>query len=130
LIEVCLPEGTSICVIIEDMKIKSQFFAAHAVTLPLGKEEMHSHNWQVLAEFSGINDSLPATEDIVSEETAKLENLVLNELEPLKPFHASAESVAKYLFDTIAEKLTDLDVKIIRLEVEEEPGYRAAYRVE
>jgi 6-pyruvoyl-tetrahydropterin synthase len=130
LLAVCLPERKKFYAIIEFMKLASHFVASHAVKLASGLEEMHAHDWQVVADFSDGGIAVAQLTELLATEAAALENSVLNDLEPLKKYHASAESVAKYLFDKIAARLGHRDVRIIRLEVEEEPGCRAAYRLE
>lgn len=113
---------------------ETAFSAKHRLTVATGQKElMHSHDWVVRAGVSA--DRLDETGVVIDFEDlkAKIEQVVgplegarLEELSCFKNTNASAENVAKYVYDGI-ELLLPGHVKLQYVEVAEAAGCRAKY---
>ncbi len=114
--------------------VETSFNAAHQINFAgSGPEPLHEHKWKVEVAASTQNldkDGLgidfrilkAKTEDIIGQfEGKKLENLQM-----FKNINASAENVAKYIFETL-ELNTASAVQLKYVEVTEEKGCRVRY---
>jgi 6-pyruvoyl-tetrahydropterin synthase len=111
--------------------IKKTFTANHAVTLPLGPEETHGHNWNLEVELETSHDkgNILFIQGAVDGVITPLEHFNLNKLAPLQPNGATAESLAKYIFDEITNTLNTDDYTVKKVTLEEEKGCWASYIV-
>ena len=105
-------------------KIRRSFKAWHAVNLPIGPEESHSHHWNLEVSFTSaeVFRIIKSIDQLVE----KLDQINLNDIDQLMPFAASAESVARMIFQRLSESVGAED-KILKVDIEEEPGCWATY---
>jgi 6-pyruvoyltetrahydropterin/6-carboxytetrahydropterin synthase len=109
--------------------VEKTFTAAHQLTLPDGsKEKLHSHNWLVRATVAadkldrmGLVMDFQKLGGIIDDITAVLSGRKLEETDCFGGDNASAENVAKYLFEQIAP-LLERRVRLEAVEVMETPG--------
>ena len=114
--------------------IETAFDARHQLTLADGtKELLHNHHWVVRAAVSAEHlDEAGLVVDFnylkakLDEVTAPLRDAQLEELECFGDMNASAENVARYIYDRI-EPLLGPDVKLVYVEVAEAPLCRAKF---
>lgn len=99
------------------------------MTLPDGsKEPLHEHDWLVTTSVSsarldemGVVMDFHVLKAMVEAITAELDNTVLSEVAHFRQNNASAENVAKHVYDRLRGQLPDgVELKSIR--VVEEPG--------
>lgn len=109
--------------------IKKTFTANHAVTLPMGPEQTHGHNWNLEVELEILheNSNILFIKGAVDGVITPLEHFNLNKLKPLEPFGASAESLAKYIYDEITNTLNTDEYIVKKVTLEEEKGCWASY---
>lgn len=118
-----------------EVVIGGTFSAAHQLRLPDGTlEPLHGHNWAVRAAFAGpALDAMGVLADFtvlrprLQAVLATLHDRFLNELPAFATCNPSAEHVARY----IGERLADAGgpaAPLACVEVEEEPGCFARYR--
>jgi 6-pyruvoyl-tetrahydropterin synthase len=112
--------------------VYSSFNAEHAVILPEGQEPFHNHLWKVNATFGIKAEAMDAecqeiASEILTAETRRLEGCSLNEIPELRKYAASAESVARYMFDRLDKKSRNSEIRLQFVELEEEPGCRARF---
>ena len=111
--------------------VRSSFNATHAVVLPDGREPLHGHDWRVQVECElpdGVGVSGQIAESL-ERVLAPLRHIHLNDIAALRSFEATAESVARYLFDELTSELARHHAKPVAVELEEEPGCRARYEI-
>lgn len=116
------------------VKVQAHFQASHQLTLPDGsKEDLHSHDWAVLAEVGSKKlNSMAIVMDfrqlkkILSDIVSQLEDKSLDTLDYFRQNIASAELIARYIYEHLEANLPD-DVRIICIEVAEEQGFSAKY---
>jgi 6-pyruvoyl tetrahydropterin synthase/QueD family protein len=114
--------------------VKTKFSASHRVTLCNGtKEKLHKHTWQVTVEIAGrkLDKSGFVTDFTVVRE--KLENIIaplknknLENIEYFAKNGASAELVAKYVFDRMKPQISGKN-RLIMAQVSEEKGCFARF---
>jgi 6-pyruvoyltetrahydropterin/6-carboxytetrahydropterin synthase len=117
--------------------VEKAFTATHQLTLSDGsKEKLHSHHWLVRATVAaGKLDSMGLVMDfqklggIIDDITAALGGRKLEETDCFGGANASAENVAKYLFERTAP-LLDRRVRLEAVEVMETPGCWAKYSLD
>lgn len=109
--------------------IKKTFTANHAVTLPLGPEEIHGHNWNLEVELESPHEksNILFLKGAVDGVITPLEHLNLNNLKSLAPYGATAESLAKYIYDEITNILNTDEYRVKKVTLEEEKGCWASY---
>lgn len=103
--------------------LKSSFPASHAVRLPQGAEPVHNHEWKLEVRARGAGKAAKALDAVIS----GLQDRFLNSIPGLSEWGASAESLARYIFDRLENELTGKDSKIMMVQIEEEPGCWARY---
>ena len=116
------------------VSVKTHFWASHQLTLPDGaREQRHQHNWIVTAEVSrGKLDKIGRVADFqlikkgMKGIVAELDNRQLEMMEYFKKNNASAENVAKYIYEKLAKKLPK-ELKLRYVRVEEQEGCAAKF---
>ena len=114
--------------------VQTSFTARHQLTLPAGeKEALHEHNWVVRSAVAAENlDETGLVIDFhwleakIKEVTSPLDGARLEELACFKDINASAENVAKYIYDRV-EPLLPGRVKLQYVEVCEAANCLAKY---
>lgn len=108
--------------------IRKRFYASHSVRLKGGPEPRHGHSWNLIVEMRAAgNVDSNEVEQAIDRIIDPLENSDLNEIGELKPFGATAESLARHLHK---ECNSALDVELLRIDavrLEEESGCWASY---
>lgn len=112
--------------------VEDTFSATHRVHYTDGTlEPIHGHDWVVRVHFcrSSLDDHGMVVDFIKAQTILKtivsdLQYKNLNEVEYFADFNPTAEMVAKYIFDKINEKFTEI---LDRVEVTEAPGCVAGY---
>jgi len=114
--------------------VQTSFTAQHQLTLPAGeKEALHEHNWVVRSAVAAENlDKTGLVIDFhwlkatIEEVTSPLDGARLEELACFGDINASAENVAKYIYDKV-EPLLPARVKLQYVEVSEAANCLAKY---
>ncbi len=119
-----------------EIEIQETFSAAHKLEGYAGKcQYLHGHNWrvQVGLEGEGLDDTgllmdftqLRAITRGVLEE---LDHSYLNEHPSFRSVNTTAENLARFLFERVAEKLPAGNVRLTHVRVHETDRYCATYR--
>ena len=114
--------------------IETCFSASHQLTYASGeKEPLHKHNWLVRTTVATdqLDENGLAVDFIdlkvnVEKITAALDNKQLENLDCFKGINASAENVAKYIFDKL-EPLVPTEATLVYIEVMEAENCWARY---
>jgi len=114
--------------------IETQFKASHSVMMHNGTSEPeHEHFWAVAVEVSAekLNDRGMAFDFAqlkarMNDITSQLSGGLLNEVEYFKKNRATAESVAKYLYESLESNMPN-DVRLEGVTVSEQVGCSAKY---
>jgi 6-pyruvoyltetrahydropterin/6-carboxytetrahydropterin synthase len=118
-----------------ELKIISQFAAAHQLRESHGKcERLHGHNWKVEVYVTGDQlgkDGLlidfkmikKATEKVLNE----LDHEFLNELEPFGTINPSSENIARYVYESLDQELTNRNIKVSKVSAWESDSACATY---
>jgi 6-pyruvoyltetrahydropterin/6-carboxytetrahydropterin synthase len=119
-------------------KVETVFFAGHQITYADGTvEDLHEHEWVVrVAVKSAKLDAQGFVVDFLwlKDELKKItKSLITTSLEDHHYFveadiNASAENVAKYIFEELAPKIKG-HAKLASVKVQESPGCWAKYAV-
>ncbi len=114
--------------------VAGSFTASHALTYADGKkEDLHNHDWQlrVAVEVEELDENGLAVDFIdvkakIGEITEELNNSQLEELNCFEGINATAENVAKYIYDKI-EQWLETKAMLKFVEVMEAKGCWAKY---
>ena len=114
--------------------VEKTFSGQHQLKFVNGSvEDLHSHDWlvSVAVRAENLDENGLAIDFIVLKKyldgiIKPMENKKLEDLDAFKNINASAENVAKYIYDQLA-KLTDNKCTLLYVEVTEEPGCKAKY---
>ena len=114
--------------------VETTFAAAHQLTFADGqKEPLHTHDWLVKVAVStgeldqgGLAIDFNDLKAKITSITAPFNKATLEELPAFKENNASAENVAKHIFNRIGPLLSQ-QLKLRYVEVTEAPGCRAKY---
>jgi 6-pyruvoyltetrahydropterin/6-carboxytetrahydropterin synthase len=117
--------------------VDGSFTASHALTYAGGEtEDLHSHNWQVrvAVEVEELDENGLAVDFIdvkakIDEITATLDNSQLEDLSCFEGINATAENVAKYIYDQLQPWLVT-KAMLEYVEVMEAQGCWAKYSKE
>ncbi len=114
-----------------EVKIETSFSAAHHLLNYKGKcENMHGHNWKVEVALKG--DILDKSNILVDFKVLKkevnaiidyLDHKDINELPEFKGVSPSSETIAKYIYEKVEEKFTNVS----KVSVYETPTSCATY---
>jgi len=120
------------------LRVRSNFSAAHAVTLPDSSvENVHGHNWQLetviaaetldrfgmVADFEALKGMI---EEII---VKKLDHTFLNETGFFPKDAATCELVAKWIHDSLSQRIKELrdDLVVESVTLWESPGCSVSY---
>jgi len=118
-----------------ELKITDQFAAAHQLRgIQGGCENLHGHNWKIEVSVAGSrlgSDGLLIDFRAIKRETKSilgtLDHQFLNDLAAFKDTEPSSENIARYLFDSLSERLNTEDVRISRVTAWESDSACATY---
>ena len=110
------------------------FAAAHSLRGYDGAcENLHGHNWVVTATLGtdvldevGIAFDFKNLKRDLNEIVDRFDHQFLNEVKPFNKINATSENMAKFIFDTLGQKLPQ-HVKVVSVEVGESEKYKAIY---
>lgn len=116
------------------ISVETHFQASHQLILPDGsKEPQHSHEWLVKASLSsnklnniGIVMNFHKLQELLGNCIAELDNTALEQVNHFRQNNATAENVAKYIYDKLKSRLPQ-GVKLRSIKVIEAPGCAAKY---
>ena len=116
------------------VSVETHLWASHQLTLPSGsKEPLHHHNWSVAADVGGDKlDSMGLVIDfhrlkaMLDGIVDELGNRSLDKIDYFRQNGASAENVAKYIYEKLQAKLPK-DINLNYIKVAEEPGCSAKF---
>ncbi len=111
------------------VSIETHFWASHQLVLPDGsKEPQHQHNWAVTAEVGsselnsmGLVMDFHRLRTMLDSIAGELDNTAIEKIDYFQRNSASAENVAKYIYEQLEPKLPK-GVKLEAVRVGEEPG--------
>jgi 6-pyruvoyltetrahydropterin/6-carboxytetrahydropterin synthase len=119
-----------------EISIERDFCAAHAIAMRGVQEMVHGHNWHVQAVLAGRDldaDGLLADfhelERRLDEILAPLQNADLNNTPPFDAVNPTAEHVARFIAESLAEAMPG-EAMVARVSVTEAPGCTATYRMD
>jgi 6-pyruvoyltetrahydropterin/6-carboxytetrahydropterin synthase len=118
-----------------ELRVSSHFDAAHALRGYQGEcSALHGHTWDVevtvrgeslddvgiVYDFKMLKDDLTAC-------LAPLDHTNLNDVPPFDSMNATAENLARVVFESLTERIAD-GVDVVEVAVWESPVARVAYR--
>lgn len=114
--------------------IESSFTASHQLTYAGGAtEDNHKHDWQlkVAAQIEELDENGLAVDFIylkskIDEITSVLDNTQLEELACFEGINATAENVAKYIYDQLEPQMPT-KAMLVSVDIMEAPGCWAKY---
>jgi 6-pyruvoyltetrahydropterin/6-carboxytetrahydropterin synthase len=117
--------------------VERSFSASHQLTMPNGsKEPLHAHDWLVRArakaaklDSMGLVMDFHKLEALVDAAMVPLAGRKLEQLDEFSEINASAEYVAKHIFEQIAKEL-ESRVHLESVEVMEAPSCWASYGID
>lgn len=117
------------------LKIQTTFAAAHCLINYQGDcENLHGHNWKVEVEVTAREldkAGLGIDFKVLKQETngllRNLDHKYLNELQPFVDISPSSENISRYLYQELAKKLNDGNVKVHSITVWESDVAAATY---
>ena len=118
-----------------ELKILSQFAAAHQLKEFGGKcENLHGHNWKVEVyvtgnklEKNGLLMDFRLIKKATEEVLDGLDHQFLNDLEVFSTINPSSENIARYIFESLALKLDNEQVRISKITAWESDTACASY---
>ncbi len=118
-----------------ELTVTSGFSSAHNLRGYEGAcENLHGHNWKVEATIraQGLNDIGIALDfKVLKKElntiVQRLDHRYLNELIPFDRVNATAENIARYIFDELSRRLNKGNIKVACVRVWESEGACAAF---
>jgi 6-pyruvoyltetrahydropterin/6-carboxytetrahydropterin synthase len=123
-----------------EISVRTEFSAAHALSISGIREPIHGHNWHVTVVIAGRQldpDGLlcdfHTVEDVLAEITEPLDNNDLNRSELLAGINPSAENLARRIAEELGSSLNAAlapHAWIDSVSVTEAPGCCATYRPE
>lgn len=118
-----------------EIDIQREFSAAHMLKGYNGNcSTLHGHNWTVQATVKspvldeiGIAVDFRALKKELDNIIEELDHTNLNEIPQFSQHNPTSEQLAKYIFDSLSEKLNSDNVTVAKIRVCESPGSGATY---
>ena len=118
-----------------ELKIVSQLAAAHQLREFHGKcEQLHGHNWKIEVYVTGDTlgeDGLLIDFGMIKQDTKKvlkeLDHQFLNELEPFKKENPSSENIARYIYESLSQRLNNGMIRVSKVTAWESDTACATY---
>ncbi len=118
-----------------ELKVVSHFAAAHQLAMVTEKcENLHGHNWKVEVAVSGERlDPAGVVMDFgilkkhLAEIMHTLDHKFLNDLDAFKDVNPSSENIAKYIAESMQQKIKTPSVRISRVTTWESEDACATY---
>ena len=117
--------------------IKTKFSAAHRLRGYDGKfEPLHGHNWGASVvveanELDGMEVGIDfiALKEITDEILSRLNYHSINDVHPFDKINPSAENIARWLFESLSNKINTENVKVKRVQIDETEESGASFFV-
>lgn len=118
------------------LMIETSFSSAHQLRGYKGKcENLHGHNWkvQVYVVSDVLNDidlviDFHEIKSLTNEIISKLDHTLINNVFPFTEKNPSSENIAKWIFDSLKEKMSKYtDIKVSAVTVWESATASATY---
>jgi len=119
------------------LTINTVFSAAHALSINGVRETVHGHDWNVTAtvvgeklDADGLLCDFHTVKDVLEDITGGLNSRDLNDHAAFADRNASAELVAKHIFDELHTRLDEAlapHARVASVRVTESPGCAATY---
>ena len=118
-----------------ELKVTNHFAGAHQLKMVAKKcENLHGHNWKIEVRVTGksLNDAgvvmdFGEIKQHVSEIMKSLDHKFLNELECFQDGNPSSENIAKYIAESMQEKITEPDIRVASVTAWESDDACATY---
>ena len=116
------------------LTVKCHFDAAHALRRYPGEcRDLHGHTWDVEATVAGteldeigIVYDFKQLKDDLTAVTEPLDHTYLNEVPPFDEMNATAENLARHVYDSLSERIPE-NVRVCEVGVWESPVARITY---
>ena len=119
------------------LTIETVFSAAHAISINGVRETIHGHDWRVTAaiegavlDADGLLCDFHTVKEVLEDITGSMNNSDLNAHAAFAKCNASAELVAKYIFDQLHTRLGEAlapHARVASVRITESPGCAATY---
>ena len=118
------------------ISVTTKFAAAHQLRGYEGPcENLHGHNWVIKATVGaeklddiGMVYDFKKLKSNVNEIIERFDHQFLNEIKPFHEINPTSENMAKYIFESLAEKLPK-GIKVVAIDVGESEQYVSSYEV-
>ena len=118
-----------------ELKVVTHFAAAHQLTMVAEKcENLHGHNWKVEVFIAGdkLNDAgvvmdFGEIKKHLAEIKKTLDHRFLNDLECFQHGNPSSENIAKFIAETMQEKIASPGIRVSRVRAWESEDACATY---
>jgi len=118
-----------------ELKVVTHFAAAHQLTMVAKKcENLHGHNWKVEVYIAGdkLNDAgvvmdFGEIKEHLADIKKSLDHRFLNELEFFQNGNPSSENIARFIAETMQEKITEPGIRVSRVSAWESENACATY---
>lgn len=118
-----------------ELTVETVFASAHQLRGYKGKcENIHGHNWRVQVSVTAerLNDIDLAIDfhdlkAMTNEVVSQLDHKFLNDIFPFTEKNPSSENIARWIFDSLAKKLTGYGIKVSAVTVWESDTASATY---
>jgi 6-pyruvoyltetrahydropterin/6-carboxytetrahydropterin synthase len=118
-----------------ELKVTNHFAGAHQLKMVAKKcENLHGHNWKIEVRVTGksLNDAgvvmdFGEIKQHVNEIMKSLDHTFLNELECFQDGNPSSENIAKYIAESMQEKMSAPDIRVASVTAWESDDACATY---
>jgi 6-pyruvoyltetrahydropterin/6-carboxytetrahydropterin synthase len=118
-----------------EIEVTDHFSSAHRLREQGSAcERMHGHNWFVTVTLRcgeldsiGLGIDFKVVKEILREVLGGLDHRDLNEVQPFDQINPSTENLARYVFERLAERLSDAPVRMYKVRISEGPNTAATY---
>ena len=118
-----------------ELKIVNHFAAAHQLAMVAKKcENLHGHNWKVEVFIAGekLNDAgvvidFGEIKKYLADIVKILDHTFLNDLECFQNKNSSSENIAKYIAESMQERISDPEIRVSRVRTWESEDACATY---
>jgi len=116
------------------ISVETKFSAAHQLKGYRGNcEHIHGHNWVVIARIStpkldeiGLAFDFKVLQHLLNTVVYELDHQFLNKIKPFKKMNPSSENIARYIFESLKERLPS-DILLLSIEVKESDKFSVTY---
>jgi 6-pyruvoyltetrahydropterin/6-carboxytetrahydropterin synthase len=116
------------------ISVTTKFAAAHQLRGYQGPcENLHGHNWVIKATVGaerlddiGMVYDFKKLKNHLSEIIERFDHQFLNKVKPFNEINPTSENLAKYIFESLAEKLPP-GIKVVAIDVGESEQYVSSY---